>query len=74
MSKTKRPKFWLSLMLRSLSCLSSCAADNYDICPTYPVAGPKVAAEISRLNNAPAFWEWLARINKLRLQLEICKN
>lgn len=61
-------------MLLSLSCLSSCVADNYNICPVYPVAGPKVAAEIEKLNNAPAFWEWLARINKLRRQLEICQS
>ena len=73
MSKLKKPKLWLSLMLLSLSCLSSCAADNYDYCPTYPSAGPSVAAEISAVDGE-AFWEWLARINKLRQQLELCKQ
>ena len=60
-------------MLLSLNCLSSCAAENYDYCPVWPVAGPKVAAEIQNLEG-DAFWEWLARLNKLRLQLETCSS
>ena len=46
---------------------------DYSYCPVYPIAGKKVADEIADLD-APAFWEWMGRINKLRLQLEICKE
>ncbi len=60
-------------MLLNLIYLSSCTQINYDNCPIYPVAGSKVAQELVELN-APAFWEWMGRINKLRLQLEICKK
>ena len=73
MSKHKKTKLWLVLMLLSQSCLSSCAGNNYNTCPVYPIAGPKVADEISSLEGS-AFWEWLARINKLRQQLELCQN
>lgn len=55
-------------------CLNSCTSTNYDYCVKYPTAGEKVAKE---LENVPYrgyenFWEWLARINKLRMELEIC--
>ena len=73
MSNLKKTKFYLVLTLLSLSCLSSCATANYNTCPTYPIAGPKVADEISSLEG-DAFWEWLARINKLRQQLELCNQ
>ncbi len=73
MSKPKKAKFWQLLMLLKLLCLSSCATASYDICPIYPVAGADVAAEIAQVEG-DAFWEWLARINKLRLQLELCRQ
>lgn len=60
-------------MLLSMIYLSSCAAENYNCCPTYPIAGAKVAQSIEQIN-APEFWEWLARINKLRQQLELCQK
>ena len=61
-------------MLLSLSCLTSCAAANYETsCPVYPVAGKEVAREIENITGA-AFWEWLARINKLRQELELCRQ
>lgn len=56
-------------------CLSSCAAVNYSpSCPAYPVAGKVVAAELEKFQfeQAPAFWEWMGRIDKLRQELEIC--
>lgn len=73
MCQNKKLKLTRVLMLLSLSCLSSCAAANYDpiVCPVYPVAGKKVAAEIEKITGE-AFWEWLARINKLRQELELC--
>lgn len=56
-------------------CLSSCAGISYDYCPVYPKAGSRVAAELENLSfeQAPAFWEWLGRINKLREELELCQ-
>jgi len=60
-------------MLLNLICLNSCAATAYNYCPVYPIAGAQVAKSIEQIEN-PEFWEWLARINKLRQQLELCKN
>ncbi|MBQ8481611.1 MAG: hypothetical protein IJ532_03670 [Alphaproteobacteria bacterium] len=48
-----------------------------DICepvilPQFPYAGPKVADELQNLNaeQYPYLWEWVGRLNKLRLELE----
>ena len=48
---------------------------NYSSCPTYPVGGPAVGAELSRLDSTEYAhtWEWVGRINKLRQELELCK-
>lgn len=42
----------------------------------YPVAGKKVAQELEKaeLDEAENFWEWMGRVNKLREELELCKN
>ena len=50
--------------------------ENYDFCPMYPVAGKKVAEELEKaeLYDAEKFWEWMGRVNKLREELELCKN
>ena len=62
-------------MLIGILCLSSCTKVNYKICPTYPVAGPKVANELKMLDYDDFYntWEWIGRINKLRQELELCK-
>ncbi len=74
MWRFKKLKSARVLMLLSLSCLSSCAAANYEAaCPVYPVAGKEVAREIENITGG-AFWEWLARINKLRQELELCRQ
>ena len=65
------------LMPAVMICLSSCAPVNCNVsCPVYPVAGEKVAAELEKISydQAPAFWEWLGRIDKLRQELEVCKK
>ena len=54
-------------------CLNSCTTIDYDYCPSYPVAGKKVADEIKYINGKN-FWEWMGRINKLRQQLELCNK
>lgn len=47
----------------------------YEFWSVYPVAGAIVAKELEQLefDAAPAFWEWLARINKLREELSLCQ-
>lgn len=74
MLKSKSLQFILVLMPIVLSCLSSCATTNYNLCPQYPIAGEKVASELEQIpaQNLEATWEWLGRINKLRQELEIC--
>lgn len=68
----------LGLTLLAISFLSACATATSEAplasqaCPAWPVAGPQVAAELQHLgeDEFPAFWEWLARLDKLRAQLE----
>ena len=64
-------QFILALILIGILLLSSCARVNCD-CPVYPVAGPKVAEELEKASTEdfPKTWEWIARINKLREELE----
>jgi len=76
MSKRKKLKFGRNLMPVVMICLSSCTTANYDYCPVYPVAGEKVAQELEK---APYLefkntWEWLGRLNKLRQELELCRQ
>jgi len=57
--------------------LSACSCKiNYDVCPAYPIGGKKVGLELNRLNGEqyPALFEWLARINKLKQELELCER
>ena len=60
-------------MLIVMICLSSCTITAYEYCPTYPVAGYKVADEIRNIEGK-YFWDWVGRIDKLRQQLELCKK
>lgn len=64
------------LMLSAQSFLSSCTAESYDYCPEYPVAGPAVAAELEKIppQELKASWEWIGRVNKLRQELELCRE
>ena len=75
MWKRKKPRLRLGLMLTAPLCLLSCATANCNSCPVYPVAGPKVAAELEQAayQNFPHTWEWLGRIDKLRQELELCR-
>ena len=61
-------------MLLALSLLSSCVRANYDnaVLPQFPHAGTNVADELEHLSaqEYPYLWEWLARLNKLRQELE----
>jgi hypothetical protein len=68
----------LGLTLLAMSFLSACATATSDApvspqaCPAWPPAGTQVATELERLgeDEFPAFWEWMARLDKLRDQLE----
>lgn len=61
-------------MLVGMSCLISCARAACDegLRPAFPHAGAAVAAELQNLSaeEYTAFWEWVGRLNKLRLELE----
>lgn len=63
-------------MLIVMSCLSSCTTVSYNNCPVYPVAGKKVAAELEKASYSefPNTWEWIGRVNKLRQELELCRQ
>lgn len=67
-------KFRLNLMLVAMNCLISCAREVCDesLKPVFPHAGPAVAAELQNLSaeEYADFWEWVGRLNKLRLELE----
>jgi len=74
MWQRKELRYKLSLMLIVMSCLSSCAPAVCEqvILPQFPHAGPKVADELQNLSaeRYPNLWEWIGRLNKLRLELE----
>ena len=56
--------------------LCSCSTtEYYNLCPTYPVGGEKVAEELETIpyGGYEDFWEWIGRINKLREELELCQ-
>lgn len=62
-------------MLIAMISLGGCETATFNasvICPPWPKAGPQVADELSRLPalDYPATWEWIARLEKLRDQLE----
>ena len=61
-------------MLIALSLLNSCARASCEsaMLPQFPHAGAKVADEVESLSASeyPYLWEWLARLNKLRQELE----
>lgn len=71
-------KYRLLLMLLVMSCLSCCAQVNCEqsALPVFPKGGTKVADELQNLSaeDYPHLWEWLARLNKLRLELEANKK
>ena len=73
MLKIKRLKYCLAQMLIAMSCLNSCTTIDYEYCPTYPIAGAKVAQEIKDVEGK-YFWEWVGRIDKLRQQLDLCQK
>lgn len=75
MLNKKSLRFILSLIFLA-TLLWSCSATTYSNCPIYPIGGQKVAEE---LQNVPYqgyenFWHWVARLDKLRQELELCKS
>lgn len=61
-------------MLIVMSCLNSCVQTTCEevVLPQFPHAGPQVADELQDLSaeKYPHLWEWVGRLNKLRLELE----
>ena len=62
-------------MLLEIFCLSSCKMNSYNYCPIYPLAGKKVAEELTNIDyqHHPHTWDWIGRIDKLRQELELCR-
>lgn len=60
------------------SCLPEWLGGEEDInpCPPWPVAGPNVAEELNEIpfEGNEHFYEWLDRLDKLRQQLEVCRE
>lgn len=54
--------------------LLGCTQVSYNNCPVYPVAGEKVAKELESAGDLPNTWEWIGRVDKLRQELDLCKN
>lgn len=80
-----RPKLLLALATALQLSLAACGTVSSEPaapvpvsgCPSWPVAGPAVAAELEAKlppDAAPATWEWLSRLLKLRDQLKVCRG
>jgi hypothetical protein len=76
-----RPELRALLTLTVMLFLSACAGVSFErvpvnACPPWPVAGPAVAGELARLPSGdyPHTWEWLARLDKLRQQLDMTRD
>lgn len=61
-------------MLLGLLCLSSCKTTNFSYCPTFPIGGKEVAKELESAGDLPNTWEWIARLYKLKQELDLCKT
>lgn len=74
MWRKRGQKYKLGLMLIAMSCLNCCATINCEplLLPEFPRGGPQVADELQHLSSEeyPNLWEWLARLHKLKLELE----
>lgn len=71
----KQIKFTARLILVA-SMLWSCSSVEYSECPTYPIGGKEVGVELEKVpyQGFEHFWEWVARLNKLRQTLALCKK
>ena len=71
--RKKGRSYTLALILLVILLLSSCARVSCN-CPIYPIAGAQVAEELENadIEHYSYTWEWIARINKLREELEQC--
>ena len=67
--------FTLVLTLVVISFLCSCQRVSYNNCATFPIGGKKVAEELKNTsyNGYEDFWEWVARLNKLKQELDTCR-
>jgi len=68
----------LALIVTLAISLSGCGSAVFEAgsCPACPEAGSVVAEEVERgmmpADQFPAYWEWMARVDKLRDQLLAC--
>lgn len=75
MSKKRKLKYILLLMLSAMILFGCSTPANYNNCPVYPVGGRAVGQELEKVpyQGYERFWEWLGRVDKLRQELELCK-
>ena len=75
MSKKRKLKYILVLLLAVIILFGCSTTANYSNCPVYPVGGPAVGQELEKVpyQGYERFWEWLGRVDKLRQELELCK-
>ena len=68
---TKQRRKWPRVLMLLLTLSASGCAKAICDSPPWPVAGAAVARELDYLpeKDFPALWEWLARLEKLRDQL-----
>lgn len=61
---------WVSILIFVVSC----SGVSVNFCPNFPIAGYKVAKELEQTGDFPHTWEWIARLYKLKQELDICKT
>lgn len=76
MLKLNVARFILLLILVVILLLGCSTTANYDNCPHFPIGGKKVADELESVpyQGNEDFWEWIARLYKLKQELDICKT
>ncbi len=62
---------YIFLCIFSLCACAPCYQGG-ELCPVYPIAGEKVAKELENIPDLTHTFEWLARLNKLRQELQLC--
>ncbi|MGE5145627.1 MAG: hypothetical protein ACM3N5_02710 [Candidatus Eiseniibacteriota bacterium] len=66
----------LSLLFIVATFSTRCTTASYSgPCPPWPAAGPEVAAELEAFSyeGHEDFWNWMARLDTLKQQLDRCR-
>lgn len=76
MSDGGKMKFGLSLGCLLMLCSACSTTISYDNCPVWPVGGKAVGDVFRRLDveDKAVMTEWASRLDKLRRELELCRQ